>query len=276
MVNIKSQKWRNLAKEMFAWLLALIVIIPFVIVIFNAFKTQNESFNVSIIPPTELHWENFKKVWEVGNILRSYGNSFFLSTVAVILSTMFSSMCSFVIQRHQTRVNRAIYIFFSLGLMFPLSMVTVVKVMRVLNLYNSRWGVAILFATLLLPLSIFLFYGFLKSIPRELDEAAIVDGAGAFRIFYQIIFPTLKPVTFTVVMINFLSAWNDFTIPLYLLPDPDKGVILLQIYSFFGQFTASWNLVMVAILYAIAPVMLLYIFGQRYIISGMVAGSVKG
>ena len=276
MVNIKSQKWRNLAKEMFAWLLALIVIIPFVIVIFNAFKTQNESFNVSIIPPTKLHWENFKKVWEVGNILRSYGNSFFLSTVAVILSTMFSSMCSFVIQRHQTRVNRAIYIFFSLGLMFPLSMVTVVKVMRVLNLYNSRWGVAILFATLLLPLSIFLFYGFLKSIPRELDEAAIVDGAGAFRIFYQIIFPTLKPVTFTVVMINFLSAWNDFTIPLYLLPDPDKGVILLQIYSFFGQFTASWNLVMVAILYAIAPVMLLYIFGQRYIISGMVAGSVKG
>ena len=103
-----------------------------------------------------------------------------------------------------------------------------------------------------------------------------MDGAGSARLFFQIILPVVKPVTVPVVMINFLNAWNDFTIPLYLLPDPDKSVVLHQVYRFYGTFTASWNLVSVTILFAILPVLIVYIFGQKYIISGMVAGSVKG
>lgn len=258
------------------WLLSLIVIVPFLIVIFNAFKTKTEALNMSLTLPTQLHWENFAKVWKDGNILRSYGNSLFITVTSVAISVAVSAMCAFVLSRNRTKANRRLYVLFSLGLMFPVSMVTVVKVMRMLGLYNSRFGVALLFAALMTPLSVFLYYGFISGIPKELDEAAVMDGAGPVRLFVQIIIPVIKPVTVTVIMINFLSAWNDFTTPLYLLPDPDKAVVVQQVYNFYGTFTASWNLVCVTILYAILPILIVYLIGQKYIISGMVAGSVKG
>lgn len=275
-MNMRNKRWSALAKGLIMWLLSLIVIVPFLIVLFNAFKTKTESITMSLTLPVQLHWENFAKVWEDGNILRSYGNSLFITVTSVALTTLVSALAAFVLCRNRTRRNRLLYVFFSLGLMFPLSMVTVVKVMRLLGLYNSLWGVALLFTALMTPLSVFLFYGFIQGIPTELDEAAIMDGAGPVRLFFQIILPVMKPVTVTVIMIDFLNAWNDFTCPLYLLPDPDKAVVVQQVYNFYGTFTASWNLVCVTILYAIVPILLVYLLGQRYIISGMVAGSVKG
>lgn len=273
---IQKNRTIRIVKSVVLWLLSLIVIVPFLIVIFNAFKTKTESLTMSLTPPTQLHWENFAKVWEDGNILRSYGNSLFITVTAVVLSVLVSSMAAFVLSRNRTKLNRRIYVLFSLGLMFPVSMVAVVKVMRVLHLYNSMFGISLLFTALMTPLALFLFYGFISGIPKELDEAAIMDGAGPVRLFVQIILPVIKPVTVTVVMINFLNAWNDFICPLYLLPDPDKSVVLQQVYQFYGTFTASWNLVSVTILFAILPVLVVYIFGQKFIISGMVAGSVKG
>jgi len=271
-----SRKVYAIIKEIFAWVFALVVIIPFLIVVFNSFKTAHESINMSLTPPNTLHWENFKKVWEVGNIPRSYMNSFIISATSVLLSVLSASTCAYVISRNRTKINRAIYIFFALGLMFPISMVTVVKITRLFYVYNTVWGVILMFTALILPLSVFLYYGFLDSVPKELDEAALVDGAGALRIFFQILFPVLKPVTVTVVTINFLNCWNDFIGPLYILPDPDKAVIVQQVYNFYGRFTANWNLVSVTILYAILPVMLVYILGQKYIISGMISGAIKG
>lgn len=275
-IMAQKNKRMNLVKSILLWLLSLIVLVPFMIVIFNAFKTKTEALNMSLTVPLQLHWENFVKVWEDGNILRSYGNSLFITVTAVAISVAVSAMCAFVLSRNRTKLNRRLYVLFSLGLMFPVSMVAVVKVMRVIGLYNNRFGVALLFAALMTPLSVFLYYGFINSIPKELDEAAVMDGAGPIRLFVQIILPVIKPVTVTVVMINFLNAWNDFTSPLYLLPDPDKAVVVQQVYNFYGTFTASWNLVCVTILYAILPILVVYIFGQKYIISGMVAGSVKG
>ena len=275
MVTNKRTIW-NIGKEIFAWVLSLLILIPIVIILFNALKTSSEAINMSIAPPSKLHWENFGEVWRVGNILRSYVNSLIVSVFPVIISVLCASMCAYVLARRKTKGNLAVYTYFALGLMFPISMVTVVKVTKLLSIYNTQLGVVLVYTALILPLSVFLFYGFLNSIPKELDEAAIVDGAGALRIFFQVIFPMLKPVTVTVIMINFLNCWNEFTIPLYMLPDPDKAVVVQQVYNFYGTFTASWNLVSVTILYAIVPVLLVYICGQKYIISGMVAGAVKG
>lgn len=271
-----KRKIAALFREILMWVIALAVIVPFLIVIFNAFKTKSEAINMSLTLPTEWHFENFAKVWHDGNILRSYGNSLIISVGSVAVSVIFSALCAFVLSRNRTKLNRALYIYFSLGLMFPLSMVTVVKVMRTIGLYNSLTGVVLLFSALLIPMSIFLYYGFVSGIPVELDEAAIVDGAGPIRLFFQVILPIMKPVTVTVIMINFLSAWNDFTTPLYLLPDPDKAVVVQQVYNFYGTFTASWNLVSATILFAIVPILIVYIIGQKYIISGMVTGAVKG
>lgn len=275
-MRTKKQKVQVIIKGVLFWGLSLIVIVPFLIVVFNAFKTQPEAINMELSLPNEWHFENFAKVWEDGDILHALKNSLILSVSSVAVTVVCSSMCAYVISRNRTRFNRLIYVFFAMGLMVPVSNVTIVKVLRVMGLYNTLPGTILVFIALIMPLSVFLYYGFISGIPRELDEAAIVDGAGAVRIFVQVIFPLLKPATVTVIMINFLNVWNDFQIPLYTLPDPDKAVIVQKVYNFFGTYTASWNLVSVTIIYAILPILIVYLFGQKYIISGMTAGSVKG
>ncbi len=272
----KKQKTGLIIKEICFWILSLIVIVPFLIVIFNAFKTKSEAINMALSLPETWHFENFKTVWEQGDILHSLKNSLVISVISVAVTVVASSMCAYVISRNRTRVNRFIYVYFAMGLMVPVSLVSIVKVLRVIGLYNTLPGTMMVFIALIMPLSVFLYYGFITGVPQELDEAAVIDGAGAFRIFTQVIFPLLKPVTVTVIMINFLNVWNDFQIPLYTLPDPDNAVIVQKVYNFYGTYTASWNLVSVTILYAILPILVVYIFGQKYIISGMVAGSVKG
>lgn len=275
-MRTKKQKVQVIIKGVLFWVLSLIVIVPFLIVVFNAFKTQPEAINMELSLPDEWHFENFAKVWEDGDILHALKNSLILSVSSVAVTVVCSSMCAYVISRNRTKFNRLIYVFFAMGLMVPVSNVTIVKVLRVMGLYNTLPGTILVFIALIMPLSVFLYYGFISGIPRELDEAAIVDGAGAVRIFVQVIFPLLKPATVTVIMINFLNVWNDFQIPLYTLPDPDKAVIVQKVYNFFGTYTASWNLVSVTIIYAILPILIVYLFGQKYIISGMTAGSVKG
>lgn len=203
-------------------------------------------------------------------------NSLVISVTSVVITVFSSSLCAYVICRNRTKLNRFIYVFFAMGLMVPVSLVTIVKVLRVIHLYNTLPGTILVCVALIMPLSVFLYYGFITGIPKELDEAAVIDGAGAYRIFFQVVFPLLKPATVTVVMINFLNVWNDFQIPLYTLPDPNKAVIVQRVYNFYGTYTASWNLVSVTILYAILPIMVVYLFGQKYIIGGMAAGSVKG
>lgn len=275
-MRTKKQKVQTLIKGIFFWVLSLVVIVPFLIVVFNAFKTQPEAINMELSLPDVWHFENFATVWEDGNILQSMKNSLILSVSSVAVTVVCSSMCAYVISRNRTKFNRLIYVFFAMGLMVPVSNVTIVKVLRVLNIYNTLFGTILVFIALIMPLSVFLYYGFIAGIPKELDEAAIVDGAGAVRIFAQVIFPLLKPATVTVIMINFLNVWNDFQIPLYTLPDPSNAVIVQKVYNFFGTYTASWNLVSVTIIYAILPILIVYLFGQKYIISGMTAGSVKG
>lgn len=272
----KKQKRMLLVREVVFWLLSLIIIVPFLIVVFNAFKTKPEALNMELSLPTALHFENFVKVWEDADILNSLKNSLILSVTSVTITVIASSMCAYVISRYRTRLNRFIYVYFAMGLMVPVSMVTIVKVLRTIHLYNTLPGTIMVFVALIMPLSVFLYYGFISGIPKELDEAAVIDGAKAVRIFLQVIFPLLKPATVTVIMINFLNVWNDFQIPLYTLADPDKAVIVQKVYNFYGTYTASWNLVSVTILYAILPILVVYLFGQKYIISGMVAGSVKG
>ncbi len=275
-MKTSAQKKILLVRELGMWILSLIIIVPFLIVIFNSFKTKAEAITMELTLPTEWHFENFATVWEQGDILQSLGNSLIMTVTSVAVTVFASSMCAYVLNRNRNRINKIFYTYFAIGLMVPVSLVTVVKVLRVINLYNTLPGTILVYIAMILPLSVFLYYGFITGVPKELDEAAVIDGAGAFNIFFQVIFPVLKPATVTVIMINFLNVWNDFQIPLYTLIDPDKAVIVQKVYNFFGTYTASWNLVSVTILYAIAPIVVVYILGQKYIISGMVAGSVKG
>ena len=148
----KKQKRMLLVREVVFWLLSLIIIVPFLIVVFNAFKTKPEALNMELSLPTALHFENFAKVWEDADILNSLKNSLILSVTSVTITVIASSMCAYVISRYRTRLNRFIYVYFAMGLMVPVSMVTIVKVLRTIHLYNTLPGTIMVFVALIMPL----------------------------------------------------------------------------------------------------------------------------
>ena len=163
-----------------------------------------------------------------------------------------------------------------MGIALPVNVFTLTSVMQFTHLINTRLGMIILYATLQIPFSIFLIYGFIETIPRDLDDAAAIDGCGPIQVFFRVIMPLLTPVLVTTFILSFLNTWNDFIMPLYYLSSSKNWPMTLAVYNFFGQYTQSWNLVSADILLTIIPVLIVYLAGQRFILNGMTSGAVKG
>jgi raffinose/stachyose/melibiose transport system permease protein len=161
------------------------------------------------------------------------------------------------------------------GIIAPIAILPTVQLFRYLNIYGSKISLIFLYASIYLPFSTMLFSSFIKSIPQELDEAAVMDGAARYELFFRVIFPLLKPVTATTGILAFMWVWNDFQYPLYFLNSSTKWTLPLSVYNFYGQYSRSWNLVCADMVLVSLPVILVYIVAQKYIIAGMTAGAVK-
>lgn len=258
------------------WLLSLAILIPLAMIVLNSFKNVPESAVMSLKLPTQWHPENYIEVLKDEKLVRSFFNSVFLCVGSGGITVVVSSLAAFVLSRNRSRFNRWVYIIFLLGLVAPINYITTVKVLQLLHLINTMPGAILLYVAQYTPFTIFLYYGFISSVPRTLDEAAIIDGCGSIRLFFKVIFPLLKPVTMTAVVINFLNCWNDFIVPLYFLNSSKKWGMIMLMYNYFSTYVSSWNLVSTVMIVNILPILALYIFGQKYLISGMTAGAVKG
>jgi raffinose/stachyose/melibiose transport system permease protein len=276
-IELKKIGSANLIIEALLWAATLLVIIPLYYVIINSLKPASDvagSMTASL--PAALHFENYSNVLKGKNMLGSFLNSFIYAAFSTLLTCILASMASFVIVRRKNRFNKTMFYLLLVGMIAPLNMVTTFWVMKSLNLINTYQGMILLYAALYLPFSIFLYKGFINNLPIELDEAAIVDGASPLRTFFSIVFPLLKPVTITVVVLNFVNCWNDFLFPLYFTTESKMWGVVMMLFQFIGQFVSSKNLLFAASTLVIIPTLIIYIFGQRYIISGMTAGAVKG
>jgi raffinose/stachyose/melibiose transport system permease protein len=259
-----------------AVLVSLIMFIPIYLVIVNSLKSKAQASSLSIELPTSLQWENFLTVIERGKLLQTFFNSMLYATLSTALGVILAAMAAYVLSRNRTRLNQFLYFFVIMGIAMPANFFTLTKVMQLTHLINTRPGIILLYAAGQIPFSVFLIYGFVASLPKELDEAAIVDGCGPLRLFFSIIFPLLTPVLVTTAVLNFMGAWNEFLVPLYYLNSSTKWPMTLAVYNFFGQFQSDWSLVSADILLTILPVVFLYLIGQRFILSGMTSGAVKG
>lgn len=259
-----------------AVLLSLIVIIPLVVLFLNSFKTSGEANRMTLSLPTEWIFENYTKVIEQGKLFSSFFNGLLYATCSVLVVVVVVSAAAFVISRNQKGVNRFLYYFIISGIAMPINNVALMKVMQAFHLMNTRIGIILLYAAINIPLSLFLAYGFIGTIPREIDEAAVIDGCKPYQLFIRVIAPLLKPIVSTLFVLNFMAVWNDFTMPLYYLNNSRKWPMTLAVYNFFGAFENSWNLVAADIMLTLAPVLLVFIVGQKYIVGGVSAGSVKG
>lgn len=266
----------NIILGFILWCTSLLIIIPLLMIILNSVKNVPESAVMSLKLPTEFHFENFLVVLKDNKLLRSFINSFILCAGSCTITLLVSSLASFVLVRDRSKSNRIIYILFLLGLVAPINYIATVKVLQFLHIINTYIGAILLYTAQCIPFTIFIYYGFIGSIPRNLDEAAMIDGSQGIKLFFQIIFPLLKPVTMTAVVINVLTCWNDFIVPLYFLNSSKKWGVVMRMYNYFSQFVSSWNLVCSVMIVTMLPIIILYIFGQKYLISGMTAGAVKG
>src|SRR5579859_3526686 len=271
-----AKRFNVLGAHSLAIIACLIMVIPFYLVVVNSFKSKADASSMSVALPPTLHAENFSTVISAGKLGTSFFNSVLYASGSTMIGTLFAAMAAFVLSRNRSRFNRLLYFFIIMGIALPANYFTLTKVMQITALINTRGGIILLLAAGQIPFGVFLIYGFLDTIPRELDEAAIMDGCGPLQLFFQIILPMLTPVLVTDAVLSFLGAWSNFIMPLYYLNNTASWPMTLSVYNFFGQYQANWNLVSADILMTVLPVILVYLLAQRYILSGITTGAVKG
>ena len=267
---------QKFTKNSLAVVISLIMITPVYLVFANALKTKVQASSMGVELPTEIQWQNFATVIEKGKLATTFGNSLLYALVATLISTTLAALAAYALSRNRTRFNRAIYFFIIAGIAIPTNFVTLTKVMQLTHLINTKLGIIVLYAATHIPINVFLIYAFIETIPRELDEAAIIDGCSPLRLFTSVIYPLLTPVLVTAAVLNLIDFWNEFLLPLYYLNRTTNWPMTLGIYNFFGQYQSDWSLVSADIVLTILPVIIIYLIAQRFIFSGMTAGAVKG
>ncbi|HTP58006.1 MAG TPA: carbohydrate ABC transporter permease [Spirochaetia bacterium] len=260
-------------------IVALVYIYPLILVAINSLKTFAQIMENVMAFPSQLRWENFANAFT----LMRYPNLFLNTLLVTCLGTggvvLLASLAGFKLSRSKTRISWFVFLLCVAPMMIPFHsfMIALVKVARTLHLTNSIGGLGVVYWGLGVPLSLFMYHGFVKTVPGELDDCAAIDGARPLRAFFQVIFPLLQPVTVSVIVINAMWMWNDFLLPLLILGGSKTSQTLqLAAYNFFGQYKIEWQNAMAGVLLTITPAIIFYLILQRHIIKGMVAGAVKG
>jgi raffinose/stachyose/melibiose transport system permease protein len=267
--------FQRIVNNIIAIIASLIMFIPVYLVFVNSLKTRAEASSMSAQLPSVLQWNNFLVVIERGKLVTAFGNSMLYSFAATAIGLTVAALAAYVLSRNRTRLNRGLYFFLIVGIAMPTNFVTLTRVMQLTQLINTQFGIILLYAAGLIPFSVFLIYAFIETLPRELDEAAIIDGCSPLRMFFSVIFPLLTPVLVTSGVLNILGIWNEFLLPLYYLNRSTYWPMTLAVYNFFGQFQADWSLVSADVVLTILPVIIIYLLAQRFILAGLVAGAVK-
>ena len=272
----RRAKWRVFGVNVLAWALSLLLLAPLLLILVNSFKDSVAASDMNLALPAKLELGNYGVVIEKGKLGVTFLNSVLYSVGSVLLCTLLASMAAYVMSRNPRKLHRFLYLFIVLGIAMPINFVTLMKVMQAVKLMNTRVGIILLYAATQLPFNVFLIHSFVSKIPEEIDEAAVIDGASPMGLFIRVVLPLLKPVLVTVMVLTFLNTWNEFVMPLYFLGSSTKWPMTLAVYNFFGMYFKDWNLVCADIVLTSAPVILVYLLGQKYIVAGMTAGAIKG
>ncbi|MEN2740150.1 carbohydrate ABC transporter permease [Microbacterium sp. X-17] len=257
----------------------VIFLVPFTFVVLQAAKNPGEASDMNFDLPSTWHfWDNLVAVFQSndGVIVTAFINSTVLTIFSVIIMVVFAAMVGYVLQRKKTRWNPLINFFVLAGLIVPPAVVPTIWVLQGTGLFKTMLGGILIEATFGLSFCILLFRAFVATIPRELDEASTIDGAGPLRIFFQVILPLLRPVVVTVVVVQAVAVFNDFANPLYFLPGSDLATVQLTLYNFQSQSLSEFNLLFMDILLITIPPLVLYVFFNRQIVAGMTSGAIKG
>ncbi len=260
--------------EAFMIVFAFVFIYPALFVLISALKPDAEIMLKPLALPSRLYLDNFAKAWRVMEFPKVVATTFFITALGVAGIVMTSSMAAWMLARTEKRYSWLLYSAFAFALVIPFQIIMVPLAVLASDLgLTSPAGIVALYWGLGAPMAVFMYHGFIKSVPRELEESAAIDGAGTGYIFFRIVFPLLKPITATIAILDALWIWNDFLLPLLVIK---QGTLQLAQMQFYGQFLKEYGPLTASLALSATPIIVFYLALQKYIIKGIAAGAVKG
>lgn len=263
--------------------LCLLYLFPIYIILVNSFKTRSELYDSVLSLPSKFSFEFYAKAMEKMDFLKAFSNSLLVTLVSILFIIVLASMTAWMLVRVNNKISKILFSIFVATMLIPFQTLMMPLMQEMgwirdtlhIPMMDSLGGLIFMNIGFGASMAVFLFHGFVKSIPISLEEAATIDGCTKFGVFWRIVFPMLKPTTVTVIILDVIWIWNDYLLPSLMLTSKAKRTIPLSTFSFFGQFTIQWNMAMAGLMLTIIPVIIFYLFAQKYIIKGVAAGAVK-
>lgn len=275
---ITASKFLKYVKIVVLWIITLLFLFPFYIAILYAFKSPEDIANNPISFPSKLFFDNFVQAIQLPDYISGFFNSIIAAVFVVVLVVITTSMASYKIVRKNNKFYNIFYYLFQFSIMLPFQVIMypLYSELKIFHMLNQLPTLMLVQTGILIGFYSFLYSGFVKTVPIELEEAARIDGCNKYGIFFKIIFPLLKPITMTIVVLVFLASWNDFIVPMVFMQEENVRTMPLVQYYLFGQYAQYVNVAFAAVLLSMIPVLVLYFALQKYIVSGITTGAVKG
>lgn len=262
----------------FTLLIAILFFFPIFFNIMSAFKSNGEIMKDALSLPTTLYLESFRYLLTETNFPKAIQNSLILTVMSIIFQVLIIPMAGYAIQRRNTRWTKFIFLYFLAGMMIPFQayMIPLFKELKMLGLYGSLAGPIMIYIGGAVGFGSLLYSSFVKGIPVEIEEAAEIDGCSRTRTFWNIVFPLLGPVTASMVVLNGLGIWNDFLMPMLVLPSGEPKTMVVEIYRYIGEFSSRWDMIFAGTTMSVIPILIVFVFLQKYFVKGIAAGATKG
>lgn len=267
----------SLGKHITAILFMVFMLLPFILVLINSLKPRIDIIKNPLALPQTLSFANYVKAWSTMKFAHVLMNTVYITVFSQILLIVFGAMLSYLLVRWDWKINKIIFTLLICAMIIPFQslMIPFVSIFGKLGLMNSRTALIFFYMGFGMPMTTFMYHGFMKGISKEMEEAALIDGCSHFYCFWKIVFPNLKPITTTILIVNILWIWNDFLLPSLVLIKDKNRTIPLSTFYFFGEYTAELGLAMAALILSVLPVVVIYLFLQKQIVTGVMDGAIK-
>ncbi|MBQ7370707.1 MAG: carbohydrate ABC transporter permease [Blautia sp.] len=277
-MEFKKRTWKSYFGEVLMLCLCVIFFIPFYYLLVNTFKPARDATTSPLsFPIKNFTLDLYKEAFRVINFWSSFRNSIVITVVSVTIIIVIGSMAAYAITRRKNKLTGFLFIYFLVGFMVPAqtTLIPLFNLMSKFRLQNSVLGMIVLYSSWC-NFALFMYRGFLGGVPKDLEEAALIDGANLWKMYWKIVFPLLKPVTTTIVIFDVMWIWNDFMMPYLFISSSENFTLIMEVYKGVGQFANNWTVMLCTMVIVLIPIVIFYLFMQKNIIAGITSGAVKG
>ncbi|MEE1481817.1 MAG: carbohydrate ABC transporter permease [Agathobacter rectalis] len=273
----KKKKIGAVIGEIIMLTFCVLMLVPFYYLVVNTFKSPQEMSSSPLALPTHFTLDNYKKAFASMDFARSFTNSLIITVISVTLIVLLGAMAAYPIARRKHKMYKGILLYFLLGYMVPAQtiMIPLYLLLQKIHLLNNIVGLILVYASWC-NFALFLYQGFFKNLPEDVEEAAMIDGCTPWQSFWKIVFPMLKPITTTIVIFEVMWVWNDFLYPYLFLSSNKAFTLVMQVYKGVGQFSNDWAMMLSTMVLVLVPVVIFYLIMQKNIVAGITSGAVKG